>query len=112
MALDRKRTKRAIHRILDAISSLSTTEHSPTSEIPPTYAICGHFEGSCDCEINGKRRLIIEMFDILCSLEGVELLRSNDRLLRIIREKMDELHEDQYLKEHMEHAYTKLGTML
>ncbi len=65
-----------------------------------TYDYCGHEVDSCDCVVNMKRRMIVELFDFLCSVD-VDLLKSIHSLWNSIVAKMDEFLLDEYLSDYM-----------
>ena len=65
-----------------------------------TYDYCGHEVDSCDCVVHMKRRMIVELFDFLCSVD-VNLLKSRHSLWNAIVAKMEEFLLDEYLSDYM-----------
>jgi hypothetical protein len=65
-----------------------------------TYDHCGHEVDSCDCVVNMKRRMIVELFDFLCSVD-VNLLKSRHIMWNSIVTKMEEFLLDEYLSDYI-----------
>ena len=92
-----KAIKQEVRRHLTLIDDIGDSTY--TDQLG-TYDYCGHEVDSCDCVVHMKRRMIVELFDFLCSVD-VNLLKSRHSLWNAIVAKMEEFLLDEYLSDYM-----------